>query len=147
METIIITLPIDWFIETGINKFENATAVLSRRLTEVMQLPCYVEIGDCFSVQRLDDLEIIQLIILTLQEEQRKLRNSLLDIDERPGKAFLRYIISVHNQEIIDDRTIAEILIFSLTQVCRFMKIPIPVLTERIEEVYAKTKKMIEEES
>jgi len=145
METIIITLPIDWFLSTGITKFEIATAILSRRLTEVMELSCYVDIGDCLSIQHLDDLEVIQLILTTLQEEQRKFRNSIFDIDEKPGKGFLRYLISMHNHEIIDDQTLAEIQIFSLIQICHYLKVPMNILKGRIDEVYAKSKEMIKE--
>lgn len=144
MDAIKIELPIDYYIHCGITQYTWGSAILSKRLTETLQRPIIVGIGTDLTIGS-TDLELCMLIVASLQEERRKLSNDLLDIDQRQGKSLLRHIVAMHNLEIIDDSVLAEILLFCTVTVCRYLKVPLKVLKERMDEVYAKSKEIIEE--
>lgn len=144
METLRIEVPIDYYIHCGITEYNKGSAIISKRLTDIFDRPIVAEIGTQLSIDT-TDLELCLLIISALQEQQRKLSNSLMDLDQAQGKALLRYLIGVHNLEVLNDTVIVEILIFVMVQICRYLKVPLEILKDRMDEVYAKSKEILKE--
>lgn len=144
MEPLRIEIPIDYYIHCGITEYNKGSAIISKRLTNLFGQPIVAEIGTQLSIGT-TDLELSILIISALQEEQRKLSNSLMDIDQAQGKALLRYLIGLHNLEVLNDTVIVEILIFVTVQICGYLKVPLDILKDRMDEVYAKSKEILKE--
>ena len=144
MEPIKIEIPIDYYIHCGITEYSTGSAVISKRLTDIFDRPIIAEIGTQLSID-CEDMELCMLIISALQEQRRKLSNSLLDLDQHQGKALLRYLVSMTNMDILNNTVVVEILIFVIVQICSQLSVPMHILKDRIDDVYAKSKEILQE--